>query len=97
VSRRAPVEQASTQPVESASGYGARSLGSYDTQAYYGQPQPYYGQGQQAYSAQQERKSANSGHGLDLPLVRPGREWLLYAGGSYTLTIAATYRCCNMS
>ena len=27
VSRRAPVEQASTQPVESASGYGARSLG----------------------------------------------------------------------
>ena len=42
VSRRAPVEQASTQPLESASGYGARSLGSYDTQAYYRQQQIYY-------------------------------------------------------
>jgi hypothetical protein len=38
VSRRAPVEQASTQPLESAPGYGARSLGSYDTQG----QQPYY-------------------------------------------------------
>jgi hypothetical protein len=45
VSRRAPVEQASTQPLESAPGYGARSLGSYDTQ------------GQQPYYAQQERNS----------------------------------------
>jgi len=42
VSRQAPVEQASTQPLESASGYGARSLGSYDTQAYYRQQQIYY-------------------------------------------------------
>jgi hypothetical protein len=42
VSRRAPVEQASTQPLESASGYGARSLGSYDTQAYYRQQQMIY-------------------------------------------------------
>ena len=44
MSRRAPVEQASTQPVESASGYGARyKLGSYDTQAYYGRRSPTMG------------------------------------------------------
>jgi hypothetical protein len=57
VSRRAPVEQASTQQLEIAPGYGAPSLASYDTQAYYRQRQPYYGQGPQPYYAQQEHSS----------------------------------------
>jgi L,D-transpeptidase catalytic domain len=60
--RRAPVEQASRQPMEIAPVYAQRQLipgygqpAPYDAQAYYRQPQPYYGQRQQPYYAQQQR------------------------------------------
>ncbi len=61
--RRAPVENASAQPMDIAPGYGQQQLppgygpqpAPYDAQGYYRQPQPYYGQAQQPYYAQQQR------------------------------------------